>query len=64
VTEDPSEQHDLSDQEPARRDARARALATELEAASVDARRYPRGGQAQLPPEDVERLRELGYFER
>jgi len=62
VAQDPGEQSDRSAAEPARRDELARALDVAVRAAAADAGRYHRGGEAQLAPEEIERLRALGYF--
>jgi len=64
IASDPAEQTDLADAEPARREELARELAAGIEAARADAGRYVRGGEARLEPEEVERLRALGYFEK
>jgi arylsulfatase A-like enzyme len=63
VTDDPGERSDLAASDPGRAAELSAALAAELARAHADASLYHRGGEAKLSPEDVDRLRELGYFE-
>lgn len=62
VARDPGELSDLAAAEPRRREALRERFDTELERVRRDAGRYRRGGVAQLAPEEIEQLRELGYL--
>ena len=62
VREDPGERRDLSSAEPERLAALEQRFRSDLERAQRDAARYRSGGEAQLTPEELEQLRELGYL--
>jgi arylsulfatase A-like enzyme len=63
VNVDPGEREDIAPREPARgRELRGVFDAGMQEARRI-ARRYRRGGEAQLSPEEIERLRALGYLD-
>jgi len=64
VDGDPGEGADLAAREPERAAELSAALEAELARAREDAALYHRGGEARLSSDDLERLRELGYFER
>jgi arylsulfatase A-like enzyme len=64
VDADPGERVDLAAREPERAAELSAALESELAHAREDAALYHRGGEARLSGDDLDRLRELGYFER
>jgi len=62
VARDPTERKDLAAQEPERLEALRQRFQLEFERAGQEAALYPRGGPAQLTPEETQQLRELGYL--
>ena len=61
VTQDPTEQHDLSFADPTTADALTQTFAEQLAFAIDEAGRHRAGGAATLSAEELQRLRALGY---
>jgi arylsulfatase A-like enzyme len=63
VKQDPAERNDLAAEEAERRAELEEVFRDGIGRARRDASRYRRGGTAQLAPEELEQLRELGYLD-
>jgi len=63
VRADPRELTDLASRSPDERWALSRSFEEGMRRVEEDAKRYPSGGQASLTPDEIERLRALGYLE-
>jgi arylsulfatase A-like enzyme len=61
VARDPTEQRDLAATDPAAAATLAQLLTEQMALAENEARRHRAGGAAALTPEELERLRALGY---
>ena len=64
VREDPEERENLAARDRGRRVELENVFRDGVSRARRDAASYRRGGVAPLTPEEIERLRELGYLDR